>query len=99
LGVKRAARGQELGERVALARELSGGPTTTVTLRLPFRMNEWLDAYVHGSWPERVKKQALVVEALQLLVARRGGPGQERLETDLLPTVASAPTPSARKAP
>jgi hypothetical protein len=71
-------------QRIELARELSKSPTTTVTLRLPHRINEWLDAYVHGAWPERVRKQELVVEALMLLIARRGGPGEKVLDTDLL---------------
>ncbi len=77
-------RRRALEARVALAQELSASVTTTVTLRVPGRMNEWLDAYVHGAWPKRVRKQELVIEALRLLIARRGGPRQESLETDLL---------------
>lgn len=77
---KAGGRGRLLAERTALARELSASATTTVTLRLPHRLNEWLDAYVHGAWPERVRKQELVVEALRLLIARRGGPGQTLLD-------------------
>jgi hypothetical protein len=48
------------------------------------RLNEWLDAYVHGAWPSKVRKQELVAEALRLLVARRGGPGEPCLATALL---------------
>jgi hypothetical protein len=80
-GVRRL---KALEARVSLARKLAMSPTTTVTLRVPIALNEWLDAYVHGAWPERVRKQELVTEALQLLIARRGGPGQERFATDLL---------------
>ena len=80
---KAAARERLLEKRLALARELSESPTTTVTLRLPIRLNEWLDAYVHGAWTSKVRKQELVAEALRILVARRGGPGQEVLGSDL----------------
>ena len=76
-------RARTLGARIALARELAASPTVTVTLRIPVRLNEWLDGYVHGAWPERVKKQELVTEGLRLLVARRGGPGEPRVFTDL----------------
>jgi hypothetical protein len=78
------ARTRTLGERVALARELAASPTVTVTLRIPARLNEWLDPYVHGAWPEKVRKQALVAEGLRLLVARRGGPGESSVSTDLI---------------
>ena len=71
-------------ERLDLARVLSTSHTTTVTLRLPNGLNEWLDAYIHGAWPERVRKQELVVEALMMLIARRGGPGEQCLESDLV---------------
>ena len=80
---KAAARESLLEKRLGLARELSASPTTTVTLRLPIRLNEWLDAYVHGAWTSKIRKQELLAEALRLLVARRGGPGQEVFETDL----------------
>ena len=66
------------------AQELAATPTTTVTLRIPQGLNEWLDEYVHRSWPTRVRKQELVVEALQLLIARRGHPGEAVLPTELL---------------
>jgi hypothetical protein len=48
-------------------------------------MNDWLDTYVHGAWPEKVKKQELVVEGLRLLIARRGKPKEEIISTELLP--------------
>jgi hypothetical protein len=73
-----------LQKRIDLARELSRSPTTTVTLRLPQGMNDWLDAYLHRAWPERIRKQELVAEALMLLIARRGGPGEPTFDTDLL---------------
>jgi hypothetical protein len=67
-----------------LAKELASTRTTTVTLRVPTGLNERLDAYVHGAWPERVRKQELVTEALLMLIGRRGGPGQEAVDSDLL---------------
>jgi hypothetical protein len=73
-----------LAERVARARELASSPTVTVTLRIPVRLNEWLDGYVHGAWPAKVRKQELVTEGLRLLVARRGGPGEACVSTDLI---------------
>jgi hypothetical protein len=63
---------------------MAEGPTMTVTLRIPTEMNRWLDEYVHRAWPERIRKQELVIEALRLLFARRGRPGEPLLETDLL---------------
>jgi hypothetical protein len=81
---KAATRESLLEKRIGLARELAAGPTTTVTLRLPIRLNEWLDAYVHGAWTSKVRKQELVAEGLRLLVARRGGPGEPCLATALL---------------
>ena len=65
---------------------MAGSPTATVTLRLPREFNAWLDEYIHRAWPQRVHKQALVTEALQLLFARRGRPGEPVLPTELLPT-------------
>ena len=58
---------------------------TTVTLRLPRELNDWLDEYVHRAWPERVRKQELVIEGLRMLFARRGRPGEPILPTGLLP--------------
>src|SRR5262245_21265094 len=81
---KAAARKRLLEKRLGLARELCASPTATVTLRIPMRLNEWLDGYVHGAWPSKVRKQELVAEALRLLVARRGGPGEPCLATALL---------------
>jgi hypothetical protein len=89
---KREARGQPEGRtgdlldgRVAEARRLAESPTTTVTLRIPKELNDWLDEYIHRSWPERVRKQDLVSEGLRLVFARRGRPGEPILPTTLLP--------------
>ena len=71
--------------RTAEARRLADSPTVTVTFRLPRELNGWLDEYVHRSWPERVRKQELVAEALRLLFARRGRAGEPVVPTDLLP--------------
>jgi hypothetical protein len=79
-----STRSQLLKERAKLAEALARTKTTTVTLRLPAGMNDWLDGYVHESWRTRVRKQDLVIEALCLLIARRGGVGQEVLATRLL---------------
>lgn len=81
---KDAARKEVLAKRLARTNELARAPTTTVTLRLPAGLNEWLDAYVHGVWPAKIRKQDLVIEALRLLIVRRGGPREEVLDTDLL---------------
>jgi len=62
----------------------AAGRTMTVTLRIPQPMNDWLDDYVHQSWPERVRKQELVIEALRMLMVRRGQAGEEVLPTELL---------------
>ena len=74
-----------LASRVEAATKMARSSTMTVTLRLPREMNDWLDGYVHGAWPVRIKKQELVVEGLRLLIARRGNPGEELIRTDLLP--------------
>jgi hypothetical protein len=79
-----AGRIKVLEKRLALSEELAGTDTTTVTLRLPVGLNQWLDGYVHRAWPVKIRKQDLVVEALRLLIARRGGPGEEVFVTDLL---------------
>jgi hypothetical protein len=73
-----------LDARIEEVERLACTPTITVTVRIPRALNEWLDAYVHGSWPERVLKQGLVIEALKLLYARRGRPGEPGRETELL---------------
>lgn len=70
--------------RVAAAEELAETPTMTVTLRIPQGFNEWLDEYIHRSWPQKIRKQELVVEALRLLYARRGKAGEALIETALL---------------
>lgn len=81
----KAAGKSTLETRIADARKMANSPTTTVTLRIPQEMNDWLDTYVHGAWPEKIKKQELVVEGLKLLIARRGRPKEEILSTELLP--------------
>lgn len=70
--------------RVEEAEVLAATPTMTVTLRIPQGLNEWLDGYVHGSWPRKIRKQELVVEGLKLAYARRGKAGEEIIETELL---------------
>jgi hypothetical protein len=77
--------GKQTSDRAAEARRLADSPTVTVTFRLPRELNDWLDEYVHRSWPERVRKQELVAEALRLLFARRGRAGEPVVPTDLLP--------------
>jgi hypothetical protein len=89
---KQEARGQTKGRaggplngRVAEAKRMAESPTATVTLRIPKELNDWLDEYIHRSWPERVRKQDLVSEGLRLVFARRGRPGEPILPTTLLP--------------
>ncbi len=83
---ERAEKGEGLlGKRHVQATQMAKSGTTTVTLRLPREMNDWLDEYVHRAWPERVKKQELVTEALRMLFARRGRPGEPVVESELLP--------------
>jgi hypothetical protein len=74
-----------LARRVAEGRRMAESPTTTVTLRLPRDLNAWLDEYIHRAWPQRVHKQDLVIEALRILFARRGRPGEPVLDTELFP--------------
>jgi hypothetical protein len=75
---------EQLIARRQSAASAAGSRTMTVTLRLPQAMNDWLDEYVHQSWPNRVKKQELVIEGLQMLIARRGRAGEPVLPTELL---------------
>lgn len=56
--------------------------TTTVTLRIPSAFNEWLDAYRHLVYPERIGKQQLMVEGLSMAFMRRGWPGQPTPDFD-----------------
>ena len=80
-----ASEGEPLiANRVEAAQDLALTPTMTVTLRIPHGLNDWLDEYVHGSWPQKIKKQELVIEALRLLYARRGRAKEELVETELL---------------
>lgn len=83
-GHERGTRGLLTG-RVAEAGRMAASPTTTVTLRIPRELNDWLDEYIHRAWPERVRKQDLVSEGLRLAFARRGRPGEPVLPTPLLP--------------
>jgi len=80
----RPARASLVERRRAQAALAAAGRTMTVTLRIPQPMNDWLDDYVHQSWPERVRKQELVIEALRMLMVRRGQAGEEVLPTELL---------------
>ena len=75
---------EQLVARRQSAASAAGSRTMTVTLRLPQAMNDWLDEYVHQSWPNRIKKQELVIEGLQMLIARRGKAGEPVLPTELL---------------
>lgn len=79
-----ASEAELLSARVDEAAELAATPTITVTLRIPQGFNAWLDGYVHGSWPEKIRKQELVVEGLMLAFARRGQAGETIIGTALL---------------
>ncbi len=75
-----------LAERLQEADRKSKSKTTTVTLRIPTELNDWLDEYRYLSYPQRIEKQALVIEGLRLLYMARGQPGTEafNLEEALL---------------
>ena len=73
-----------LSQRVAEAKKMAQSPTMTVTLRIPKELNEWLDAYTHGAYKEKIKKQDLVIESLRLAFAHRGNYGEEKIPTELL---------------
>lgn len=77
--------GALLATRREEAARMASSSTVTITFRIPHELNDWLDAYVHSSWPKRVRKQELVAEALRLLIARRGQAGELILPTELLP--------------
>ncbi len=66
-----------MAERLQEADRKSKSKTTTVTLRIPTELNDWLDEYRHLSYPQRIEKQALVIEGLRLLYMARGQPGTE----------------------
>jgi hypothetical protein len=66
-----------LMERLQEADSKSKSKTTTVTLRIPTELNDWLDEYRHLSYPQRIEKQALVIEGLRLLYMARGQPGSD----------------------
>jgi hypothetical protein len=80
--------GDLLARRLAEGTRMAETTTTTVTFRLPKELNDWLDEYVHRAWPERVRKQELVIEGLRMLFTRRGRPGEPILPTTLLPAEA-----------
>ncbi len=82
---REGATGNLVEGRAAEARRMAGSPTTTVTLRIPRELNDWLDEYIHRAWPEKVRKQDLVSEGLRLVFTRRGRPGEPILPTALLP--------------
>jgi hypothetical protein len=71
-----------LEERAEAAERMAASPAVTITLRIPAAFNEWLDAYRHLSYPQRIGKQDLVVEGLTMAFLRRGGPGQTVLSSD-----------------
>lgn len=66
-----------LAERQKEVEGKAKSKTTTVTLRIPTELNDWLDEYRHLSYPQRIEKQSLVIEALRLLYMARGQPGTE----------------------
>lgn len=71
-----------VSKRKACATKLANSPTTTVTLRIPIELNEWLTEYQHLSYPNRVGKGELVVEGLILAYLCRGRPGEKILSED-----------------
>lgn len=79
-----------LERRAARAEKMATSSTVTVTLRIPSAFNEWLDAYRHLSYPERVGKQELVVEGLRMAYLRRGMPGETILGSE--PVARGAPS-------
>lgn len=76
------ATGKLLEERAEAVERMAASPAVTITLRIPTAFNEWLDAYRHLSYPQRIGKQELVVEGLTMAFLRRGGPGQTVLPSD-----------------
>ena len=73
-----------LSERQREADLKAKSKTTTVTLRIPTELNDWLDEYRHLSYPQRIEKQSLVIEALRLLYMARGQPGTPVLNIEEL---------------
>jgi hypothetical protein len=71
-----------LQERSEAAEQMAASPAVTITLRIPAGFNEWLDAYRHLSYPQRIGKQELVIEGLTMAFLRRGRPGQAILTPD-----------------
>ena len=62
-------------ERLQEADSKSKSKTTTV--HSDPELNDWLDEYRHLSYPQRIEKQALVIEGLRLLYMARGQPGSD----------------------
>ncbi len=56
---------QDLEGRI---KELASTPSVVVSLRMPEGLNDWLDDYAHAHRKEKVKKQDLISQAVQLLV-------------------------------
>lgn len=81
---KKLTREDLLKQRVLEAQQMAQSPTMTVTLRIPKELNEWLDAYTHGAYKEKIKKQDLVIESLRLAFAHRGYYGEEIIPTEFL---------------
>jgi hypothetical protein len=87
-----------LTERQREADGKSRSKTTTVTLRIPVELNDWLDEYRHLSYPQRIEKQSLVIEGLRLLYMARGQPGTESFNLEeVLLVKASGRTASKSK--
>jgi hypothetical protein len=82
-----------LKERLADAELKAKSPTMTVTLRIPAELNSWLDEYRHLSYPQRIEKQSLVIEALKLLYMARGKPGSPSYALDELVLTGAPPRP------
>lgn len=74
--------GPTIERRKQQAETMAKSPTTTVTLRIPTALNEWLTEYQHLSYPNRVGKGEIVVEGLILAYLRRGRPGEKILFDD-----------------
>ena len=67
-------------KRRSAAQKLATSPTTTVTLRIPVELNEWLNEYQHLSYPNRISKGRLVIEGLILAYLRRGRVNEKILD-------------------
>lgn len=56
------------------AAELAATATTTVTLRIPVGLDDWINRYWRQAYPEKISKKDLITEALCLLYEVRGEP-------------------------